>query len=150
MIQKGEVLCGRKTMRRSTSSLLNPQPAGALGGTILVVDDEPAVCRVTGTMLEHQGFSVLYADSGEQAMRLFDQHHRQISMLLTDIVMPHISGPQLAQQLRSKRANLPVLFVSGVVSPKTFPGTQGGWMLKKPYTPSTLAAKVWEVLSASV
>jgi CheY-like chemotaxis protein len=115
-----------------------------------VVDDEPAVCRVTGTMLEHQGFSVLYAESGEQAMRMFDHYHRQISLLLTDIVMPHISGPQLAQQLQSKRPNLPVLFVSGIVSPRTFSGGPGGWMLKKPYTPSTLAAKVWEVLSTSV
>jgi len=150
MVEKEKLLSNGKAMRRSTCSLLNPQSVGTSGETILVVDDEPAVCRVTGTMLEHQGFCVLYADSGEQAMRLFDQHHRQISMLLTDIVMPHISGPQLAQQLRSKRANLPVLFVSGVVSPKTFHGAQGGWILKKPYTPTTLAAKVWEVLSASV
>jgi len=137
-------------MRRSTASLLHPQAISNPGGSILVVDDEPAVCRVTGTMLEHQGFSVLYAEGGEQAMRVFDHYHRQISLLLTDIVMPLISGPQLAQQLRAKRPNLPVLFVSGIVSPRTFADAQGGWMLKKPYTPSTLAAKVWEVLSASV
>lgn len=137
-------------MRHSTSTLFNAHPVSTYGGSILVVDDEPAVCRVTGTMLEHQGFSVLYAESGEQALRLFDQHHRHIAMLVTDIVMPQMSGPQLAQQLRSKRQNLPVLFVSGVVSPKNFQGIQGGWMLKKPYTPSSLAAKVWEVLSASV
>ncbi len=150
MVQMRRSILDNTTMRRSNASLLQPQSANNPGGSILVVDDEPAVCRLTGTMLEHQGFSVLYAESGEQAMRMFDQYHRQISLLVTDIVMPHISGPQLAQQLRAKRPNLPVLFVSGVVSPKTFQGSQDGWMLKKPYTPTTLAAKVWEVLSASV
>jgi CheY-like chemotaxis protein len=137
-------------MRRSNASLFHAHPTSHQDGAILVVDDEPAVCRVTGTMLEHQGFSVLYAESGEQAIQMFDQYNRQISLLVIDIVMPHVSGPQIAQQLRLKRPDLPVLYVSGVVSPKTFSGGPGGWILKKPYTPSILAAKVWEVLSASV
>jgi two-component system cell cycle sensor histidine kinase/response regulator CckA len=84
------------------------------------------------------------------AIRLFDQHQGQISLLLTDIVMPALSGPQLALQLRSRRPNLPVLFVSGVASTKNFQGVPDGHLLKKPYTPSVLASKVWEVLSTSV
>lgn len=133
------------------SSSLKPafQSDGRSRGTVLVVDDEPAVCHVTGNMLELHGFSVLYAQSGEQALRLIDQRQEPIHLLVADIVMPEISGPQLAQQLRSRQPNLPVLFISGLVSYANFQGVMGGWMLKKPYTPTMLASKVWEVLAAS-
>jgi CheY-like chemotaxis protein len=113
-----------------------------------VVDDEPAVCHVTGQMLEFYGYSVLYAESGEEALRVFDEHSDQISMLVADIVMPKMSGPQLAHVLRIQRPELPVLFVSGLVSYANFQGVMGGWMLKKPYTPSMLTSKVKEVLAA--
>jgi CheY-like chemotaxis protein len=131
----------------------SPKPAfqtdGRIRGTILVVDDEPAVCHVTGNMLELHGFSVLYAQSGEQALQLVDEHQKPIHLLVADIVMPQISGPQLAQRLRVRQPNLPVLFISGLVSYGNFQGVMGGWMLKKPYTPTMLASKVWEVLAAS-
>ena len=136
-------------MRDTALIVRNPDAACSPGGTILVVDDEPAVCQVTGTMLEMHGFSVLYAQSGEQALRLVEQHQGPIHLLVTDIVMPQISGPHLAQQLRSHRPNLPVLFISGLVSYGNFQGILGGWMLKKPYSPVMLASKVWEVLAAS-
>lgn len=123
--------------------------AGPTDGTILVVDDEPAVCHVTGQMLERHGFAVLYAESGEQAVRLFEEHGERVSLLLADIVMPQMSGPQLAQQLCRQRPGLPVLFVSGVVSQANFQGVLGGWMLRKPYAPSRLASKVREVLQAA-
>ena len=116
--------------------------------TILVVDDEPAVCHVTGQMLEYHGYSVLYAENGEQALKLFDVHSDRISMLVADIVMPNMSGPQLAHLLRIQKPELPVLFVSGLVSYENFQGVMGGWMLKKPYTPSLLSSKVREVLAA--
>ncbi|MEC4889755.1 MAG: response regulator [Nitrospira sp.] len=127
-------------------------PAGAeqAAGTILVVDDEPAVCYVTGEMLKQQGFPVLCAENGEQALRLFAEHRERIALLLTDIAMPKLSGPQLAQQLRAQRPGLPVLFISGVVSPANFEGIMGGWLITKPYGPSSLAAKIREVLRASV
>lgn len=131
-------------MRMSVS----PAGAGQTEGIVLVVDDEPAVCHVTGQMLELQGFSVLYAEGGEQALRLFQEHRDQVAVLLTDIVMPNMTGPQLAQQLRVQRPGLPVLFVSGVVSPANFEDAMGGWMIRKPYGPSGLAAKVREILHA--
>lgn len=118
-------------------------------GIILVVDDEPAVCYVTGEMLKQQGFAVLCAESGEQALRFFAEHRDRIALLLTDIAMPKLSGPQLAQQLRAQRPGLPVLFISGVVSPANFEGIMGGWLISKPYGPSELAAKVREVIRAS-
>ncbi|ULA63289.1 MAG: Response regulator [Nitrospira sp.] len=121
-------------------------PAGC--GKILVVDDDPAVCHVTGQMLEFHGFQVLYAENGEQALTLFDEYDDQVSMLVADIVMPKMSGPQLAHLLRIQRPELPVLFVSGLVSYANFEGVMGGWMLKKPYSPSILASKVRDVLAA--
>lgn len=133
---------------------LSSMPLSALEGahnrgTVLVVDDEPAVCHVTGQMLEYHGYRVLYAEHGEQALRLFDEYGDQISILVADIVMPKMSGPQLAHVLRIQRPELPVLFVSGLVSYANFQGVMGGWMLKKPYSPSILASKVRDVLAAA-
>jgi len=116
-------------------------------GKVLVVDDDPAVCHVTGQMLELHGFQVLYAENGEHALALFDQYDDQVSILVADIVMPKMSGPQLAHLLRIQRPELPVLFVSGLVSYANFEGVMGG-MLKKPYSPSILASKVRDVLAA--
>jgi two-component system cell cycle sensor histidine kinase/response regulator CckA len=136
-------------MAGSTLPVRNAAAACSASGTVLVVDDEPAVCHVTGTMLELHGFSVLYAQSGEQALRLVADYGQPIHLLIADIVMPQISGPRLAQALRSHQPNLPVLFVSGLVSYGNFQGILGGWMLKKPYTPNMLVSKVCEVLRAS-
>lgn len=117
-------------------------------GKVLVVDDDLAVCHVTGQMLELHGFQVLYAENGEQALELFDKYDDEVSILVADIVMPKMSGPQLAHLLRIQRPELPVLFVSGLVSYANFEGVMGGWMLKKPYSPSMLASKVRDVLTA--
>ena len=122
------------------------QPAAC--GKVLVVDDDLAVCHVTGQMLELHGFQVLYAENGERALELFDKYDDEVSILVADIVMPKMSGPQLAHLLRIQRPELPVLFVSGLVSYANFEGVMGGWMLKKPYSPSMLASKVRDVLAA--
>ena len=122
--------------------------AGIPQGKVLVVDDDPAVCHVTGQMLELHGYQVLYAENGEQALSLFDEYDDQVSILVADIVMPKMSGPQLAHLLRIQRPELPVLFVSGLVSYEDFEGLMGACLLKKPYSPSVLAAKVRDVLAS--
>jgi len=133
------------------SEYMPPVEAGKAGtkGMVLVVDDEPAVCRVTGQMLEFDGYRVLYAESGEKALSLFDEYDDQVSILVADVVMPKMSGPQLAHLLRIQRPELPVLFVSGLVAYQDFEGLMGACLLKKPYSPSTLATKVHDVLGAS-
>ncbi len=98
-------------------------------------------------MLEMQGFSVLCASNGLEAIELFKRHAGRVHMLVADIVMPNISGPQLAQHLRTFSPDLPVLFLSGVVSPGNFQGVMGGWMLRKPYSSKMLVSKVKEVLA---
>ena len=132
------------------SGCVQPSATGASAkqGTVLVVDDDPAVCHVTGQMLEMHGYRVLYAENGEQAMTLFDENSDQISILVADLVMPKMSGPQLAHLLRIQRSELPVLFVSGLVSDSNCEGVMGGCMLTKPYSPSILASKVRDVLAA--
>lgn len=134
-------------MQSSDCTPSGAAPSPLHQGKVLVVDDDPAVCHVTGQMLEMHGYQVLYAENGEKALSLFDQYDDQVSILVADIVMPKMSGPQLAHLLRIQRPELPVLFVSGLVSYSNFEGIMGGWMLKKPYSPSMLASKVRDVLA---
>jgi DNA-binding response OmpR family regulator len=113
------------------------------------VDDDKAVCDLTASMLEMKGYLVFRAANGEDAIKVFKHQVDSIQLLVTDIVMPSMSGPQLAQQLRMIRSCLPVLFMSGLVSYGNFSGVMGGWFLRKPYTPQMLAEKVKEVLAAA-
>lgn len=135
-------------MQGSDSSQMGAAREAKSPGRVLVVDDDSAVCHVTGQMLELHGYQVLYAENGEQALSLFDQYDDEVSILVTDIVMPKMSGPQLAHLLRIQRPELPVLFVSGLVAYEEFEGLMGARMLKKPYSPSVLVSKVRDVLAA--
>ena len=134
-------------MQSSDCTPSGAAPSPLHQGKVLVVDDDPAVCHVTGQMLEMHGYQVLYAENGEKALSLFDQYDDQVSILVADIVMPKMSGPQLAHLLRIQRPELPVLFVSGLVSYEDFEGLMGACLLKKPYSPSVLASKVRDVLA---
>jgi len=116
---------------------------------ILVVDDEKAVCDLTGSMLELHGYSVLRTSDGGEALELFDAYADRITLLVIDIVMPRMSGPIVAQQLRAIRPQLPVLFVSGLVSQSNFQGVMGGWFLRKPYTQKLLVTKVQQLMASS-
>ena len=127
-------------MQSSDCTPSGAAPSPLHQGKVLVVDDDPAVCHVTGQMLEMHGYQVLYAENGEKALSLFDQYDDQVSILVADVVMPKMSGPQLAHLLRIQRPELPVLFVSGLVSYEDFEGLMGACLLKKPYSPSVLAA----------
>lgn len=116
---------------------------------ILVVDDEKSVCDLTGSMLELQGYAVLRASSGDEALELYEQYADRIALLVIDIVMPCMSGPIVAQQLLAKRPQLPILFVSGVVSQGNFQGIMGGWFLRKPYTQKLLVSKVQQLMAST-
>jgi CheY-like chemotaxis protein len=114
---------------------------------ILIVDDDKAVCELTGSMLELRGYSVVCASTGLEAMTLFRAYGVRIKLLVTDIMMPTMSGPILAQRLRVLRPGLPVLFVSGTVSYSNSPAPIEGWFLGKPYTQRLLVNKIHEMLS---
>jgi CheY-like chemotaxis protein len=103
-------------------------------------------------MLGQAGYRVLDARSPSEACELFTQHSGDISLLLTDVVMPEMNGPALAQRLVALRPELRVLFVSGYTEEMPVldtPGTKTKF-LAKPFTSATLLAAVSELLEALV
>ena len=121
--------------------------------TILVVDDEPEIRKLATAMLARNGYRVLTADSGENAVRLFRNNPGVIDLLLTDVVAPGMSGPMIADQIAQLQPDIKVVFMSG------YEGTQvvqryvvekGYSLLAKPFTMDQLADIVREVLSPQV
>ena len=124
--------------------------AGPLTGTVLVVDDEPAVRRTTRRLLERAGFAVLDAVDGEDALRISRAHPGPIDLLVTDVVMPRMAGPELARHLVRERPGTPVLFVSGYSEDNAFPGASAdGHFLHKPFTADALTEAVTRLLRSS-
>ena len=126
-----------------------PTPAPRGTETVLVVEDVSAVRGVAREMLERSGYRVLEAANGDQALRVAAKHSGPIDLLLTDVVMPGISGRVLAQQLAEIRPQMRVLYMSGYTDDAVVnhgmldPGLQ---YLQKPFTRAGLARKVHEVL----
>jgi two-component system cell cycle sensor histidine kinase/response regulator CckA len=126
-------------------------PQQVRGGkeTVLLVEDEAGVLTLARGILQSYGYEVLEARSGIEALRLWAQHDSRIDLLLTDIVMPAMSGLDLARKLRQEKHDLKVLYSSGYsieVAGQDFGLTEGMAFLKKPYQPSALAMKVRECL----
>jgi CheY-like chemotaxis protein len=116
---------------------------------VLLVEDEEAVRHLARLVLEKMGYAVLEAGSAEDAQSIAASHAGAIDLLLTDSVMPGMSGPDLARQMRSQRPGLKVLFTSGytddaIVRHGLLDATEA--FLQKPFTPDSLARKVREVL----
>src|SRR5437763_16168273 len=88
--------------------------------TILVVDDHPAIRQLLGSILKSEGYVVLEAEDGRQALELCRRYGSPIHLLLTDIVMPQMSGPLLAEQIVVLRPDIQVLYMSGYVDPLAF------------------------------
>jgi CheY-like chemotaxis protein len=121
------------------------------GETVLVVEDDPAIRALTCEMLELHGYTTLRASSAEEALRLADRHPGAIHLLLSDVVMPGLGGPALAERFLEVRAEAQVLFMSG------YPGEDlarrgltepVSRLLPKPFTADQLAARVRECLDA--
>ena len=114
-------------------------------GTILVVDDDDNVRRLTGRLLQNAGYEVLSATSGQQALTVAHDYAGQIDLLLTDVVMPGMSGRELAAQLLRVRPTVRMVFMSGYhehapMSGSTFVG--------KPFDRATLLERVRDVLAS--
>ena len=119
--------------------------------TILLVEDEDQVRAFARTALSRQGYQVLEAEQGEQALTLCEQHAGSIHLLLTDVVMPRMGGRELAARAAVLRPEMKVLYMSGYANDDTLPdGVLEGdvSLLQKPLTPSALSHKVREVLDA--
>ncbi|PYO28479.1 MAG: hybrid sensor histidine kinase/response regulator [Gemmatimonadetes bacterium] len=119
--------------------------------TVLVVEDAASVRMVTRQVLERYGYTVLEAPNGETALRLAAKHHGPIQLLLTDVVMPGLSGRQLAEQLSRLRPEMKVLYVSGYADNAIVHHgilDSGVAYLQKPFTPESLARRARDVLDA--
>jgi CheY-like chemotaxis protein len=117
--------------------------------TVLLVEDDEMVRTLVRETLEREGYKILDAPGPIEARRLSDQHKEPVHLLITDVVMPKISGRELAQQLTRHRPNMKVLYMSGYTDNAV---VNSGILkkevafLQKPFTPAALTEKVREVL----
>src|SRR2546429_8518630 len=119
--------------------------------TVLVVEDAASVRMVTRQVLARFGYVVLEAPNGETALRLAAKHHGPIHLLLTDVVMPGLSGRQLAEQLAELRPDMKVLYASGYADHAIVHHgilDSGIAYLQKPFTPEALGRRVRQALAS--
>ncbi len=133
-----------------------PQPLNTVSApvgteTILLVEDEPEVLAVAKEMLEECGYHVIQADSPPAALDLVKQQSQKIQLLITDVVMPNMTGPELAGQVTTIRPGVKVLYLSGRIGNTVVRDggvIPGAALLHKPFTTDDLARKVREVLDS--
>jgi PAS domain S-box-containing protein len=127
-----------------------PQIVHARGGeTILVVEDEGAMREVTRRILSRNGYQVITAASGTEALHLAEHEQREIHLLITDVIMPQMLGKEVAERIRTGRPAIRVLFMSGYAHPVlASQGTldPGVTLLEKPFTETALLEKIKYVL----
>jgi len=130
-------------------------PVEPLGGfeTILLVEDEEAVRNLGSQLLASKGYKVLEARNGGEALLICEQYPNPIHLMLTDVVMPHMSGRQLAERLAPIKPDMKIIYMSGytddTIIRRGIPSSETAF-LNKPFTPDSLMRKVREVLGESI
>jgi DNA-binding response OmpR family regulator len=117
--------------------------------TILLLEDDDPLREMTRDVLSSYGYRVLVAASAEEVPLRCAECSNNIDLLLSDVVMPSVSGPEIALRLRQKIPNLRILLMSGYSSELAFRKEAlppGAYFLQKPFSPSVLSQKVREVL----
>lgn len=116
--------------------------------TVLVVEDNTGVRKIAKRVLENEGYTVLEAQQGKEAVELIGRRHGPIDLLVTDVIMPQMSGRALADYLLSLHPEMKVLFVTGYLDDAVIQAgvQEGEAFLQKPFTPKALKAKVRELL----
>jgi len=120
-------------------------------GTVLVVEDDPMVRSVTKSMLEMLGYTVLVAATPQAALSLSERREVQIDLLISDVVMPQMKGPELCDKMRAIRPDLHVLFISGYAANalSNGPDARAEPVLQKPFTMGVLAEGVRSAMRLS-
>jgi PAS domain S-box-containing protein len=127
-----------------------PAPRTESDTLVLLVDDEAGVRTFARRVLERGGFSVVVAEDGEEALRLYDEHRDAVRVVVTDAVMPRMGGHQLRRQLAARGSAVPVLLVSGHTSEDVRSGAPGAnAFLPKPFTADDLLRAVRALLAQS-
>jgi PAS domain S-box-containing protein len=119
-----------------------------LAATVLLVEDEDVVRDLTAAALSRSGYTVLEAASGEDALALVDGHVTQLDVLLTDVVMPGMRGPALAERLRDAHPELGVVFMSGYSDVEVDLAATGAQWLQKPFRTTELCEAVAQAAQA--
>jgi len=114
--------------------------------TVLLVEDSATVLALVRAFLQNEGYDVLTAGSGEEAMRICREFDGRIGVVLTDMIMPNMGGVELAGRVRATRPEAKILFMSGYAEEEA--SSIGAPILQKPFTPHALAAKLREILDA--
>jgi CheY-like chemotaxis protein len=117
--------------------------------TVLVVDDEPEIRKLVSAMVGQFGYHVLTADSGEHALKLYQNHKAPIELLIADVIAPGMSGPMLADKLTALQPNLKVLYISGYDNThvvQKYVVERGHVLLPKPFTVEELQTKIQQLL----
>jgi two-component system cell cycle sensor histidine kinase/response regulator CckA len=119
------------------------------GKTVLVVDDEPDVLRLVQSILTEEGYEVIPAKNADSAIKAFERLSRPLDLLLTDVVMPGMSGPMLVDHLLQAQPDLKVLFMSGYDDRQVvqrYVVEKGFRLLSKPFTVKHLRATIDAVI----
>jgi two-component system, cell cycle sensor histidine kinase and response regulator CckA len=125
-----------------------PEMVGGTG-TILLVEDGDALRAMMRELLEGSGYTVIEAETPRAALGLLDTHQGSLDLLLTDVVMPGMRGPDLADRIRERRPDLRVLFMSGYTDETvTAQGlvARGAHFVQKPFSAAALLAQVGAAL----
>jgi len=138
--------------KESEEPIPGPPDAAPAGlETVLLVEDEPAVRALAETVLQKLGYKVLAADSSETALGIWRERRDSIDVLLTDVIMPRMSGGDLAHKLREMNPRLKILFMSGYTDDRIASyGILAGetQLIQKPFTAEALGRKLRSVLDA--
>jgi two-component system cell cycle sensor histidine kinase/response regulator CckA len=118
--------------------------------TILVVEDDPVIREMVKLILDEAGFEVLSAPSADQADLIADGFPRAIHLLLSDVMMPDVSGPELAKRLKGRRPEMRVMLMSGFADGAMLVLNYGWHFIRKPFLASALLARVNDVLQTDV
>lgn len=124
-------------------------PGASIPRTILLVEDDPVVRHVVRLLLELEGDIVLEAKDGDDALTVLDGYTGALDLLLTDVMMPGLSGAEVCERVRLGRPGLPTLFISGFYPEAVFPDQrlpEDSAFLAKPFMPEELIDAVDELL----
>lgn len=131
----------------------DPAASERIRRTILLVEDDPVVRHVVRLLLELDGHAVLEAKDGDDALTILGGYQGALDLLLTDVMMPGLSGAEVCDRVREGRPGLPTLFISGFYPEAVFPDhrlPQGSAFLAKPFMPEELIDAVDELLGQVV
>jgi two-component system cell cycle sensor histidine kinase/response regulator CckA len=122
-------------------------------GGILLVEDEDAVRTFSARALRNKGYKVWEANSGENALEIFEQEQAQIDLVVTDVIMPNMDGPTMARRVREVNREIKVIFISGYTEDRFRQHLDidaGTHFLAKPFSLKQLAGKVKEVMTGEI